>query len=184
MSLFTSDQLKKHVKTFEKNIQKWLEPSLEIKHPYQVNLEFENDPIHFETTDFQEFSILLFSRMSIYFEKGFLIEDIKNLNVQNWTCPLHFCDGNIFISDPPLEIDFPIPSPGAKKVLCSTPSNWTLHSQKWQILIPQSEKWTALIFQISPELRFLFCSQLAEPWLKIQTENALNFIERALAVQP
>lgn len=184
MSLYTSDQLKRHVKTFEKQIQKWLEPSLELKNPYQVSLEFENDRIQFETTDLQEFSILLFSRMSNYFEKGFLIEENKIFGKQKWTCPLYFNEGNIFISDPPLQTEFPIPNPGLKKVVSSLPSNWNLQSQNWKALIPQSEKWTALIFQIRPELRFLFCSQLAEPWLKIQTENALNFIEKALAVQP
>lgn len=184
MALINSDKIKFNLERIETEIQKWLEPTLSPGAPYQVSTEFEADRFQFETSDQEEFYILLFSRLANYFEKGFLMESLLEHDLPSWSCALYFTEGRIALADPPLKAEMPLPSPGPHRVFKANPSQWRLKTPEWKNLIPQQERWTALVFEIAPQIRFLFYTQLAEPWLKVQTENAHKFIERALSVLP
>lgn len=184
MSLINPEKLKATFKSLETEIQQLLEPPKAPEVPYQVSLDFESDRFQFETTELEEFFILLFSRMANYFERGFLLETHSTESGKSWICPLHFSEGQVYMAEPAIEVEFPIPPSSARRVLRSSPSDWPLKSAEWIRLIPKEKEWTALIFEITPEMRFLFCTKLAEPWLQVQTENAHNYIEKALTVQP
>ncbi len=184
MSLINPEKLKTTFKNLETEIHQLLEPPKAPEVPYQVSLDFENDRFQFETSDREEFYILLFSRMANYFERGFLLETQSLASGSLWYCPLHFSEGQIYMAEPVLNVEFPVPSPGPHQVLRALPSQWILKTKDWNHLIPQDKEWTALIFEVAPGMRFLFCTKLAEPWLQVQTENAHHFIEKALTVQP
>lgn len=186
MSLINPEKLKNSLKKIEKDLHQLLEPTTPAKPPFQVSLDFENDRFQIHTTDREEFYILLFSRLSNYFEKGFLLEANTNAHSTSasWLCSLHFSEGQLFVADPLLAVEFPIPSPGPHKVVKSLPAEWPLESKEWAQLIPQTPEWSALVFEVTADLRFLFCTRLAEPWLQVQTENAHKFIETASSVQP
>jgi hypothetical protein len=184
MSLIAPEKLKNTLAKIETEIQEWLETETEAKAPYQVATDFENDRFLFQTDDREEFFILLFSKMSNYFEKGFLLEGIQERTEPEWHCTLHFSEGQIYLADPSIKVEFSLPSPGPHQVLRSHPAEWTLHTPEWRQMVPQGPEWTALIFEVSPQIRFLFCTQLAEPWLQLQTEKSYNFIQTSLTVAP
>jgi hypothetical protein len=184
MSLLNPEKIKSSIKNLETEIQKWLEPPASSQTPFQVATDFENDRFQLNTNDRDEFFVLLFSRLASYFEKGFLLE-AQTLDAEpEWYCTLHFANGQIFLAEPSIKTEFALPTPGPNRVVRSTPWSWDLKSPEWRQMIPQTKEWTALVFEITPDIRFLFCTQLAEPWLKVQTENAHNFIVTAMTVLP
>jgi hypothetical protein len=188
MSLISPEKLKSTIKSLEHEFHQILEPETTKKVPYQVSMEFENDRFQIQTSDREEFYIILFSRLANYFEKGFLIEaqipNSKGDTGSDWYCSLHFAEGQIYMADPKLKTEFPVPYPGPHRVMSALPKDWTLTTNEWRQLIPQGDEWTALVFAVDENIRFLFFTRLAEPWLHLQTEKAHQFIETALTELP
>lgn len=185
MSLLNSEKLKNKIHQIEKEINRLLEPATPPKLPFQICTDFENDRFHLETKDEEEFHILLFSRMANYFEKGFLLEGIQSTTASpQWFCSLHFSEGHLQVMEPSLEVNFPLPPPRPHLIFKSEVSSWKNLGKEWQSLIPTTPEWSALILEPTPGLQYLFFTRLAEPWLKLQTENAYKFIETAMTVLP
>lgn len=185
MSLIYPEKIKLSLRHLEQEIHEWLEPTKIQQKPYEVSLDFESHRFDLQVQDRTEFLILLFSRMANYFEKGFLLEGISSdKSLPQWACSLNFSNGELYVADPSLQVNFPIPAMGLQSVLRNQADHWGPQEGLWTHLLPRDSEWTALIFCPSPELRFLFFTRLAEPWLKTQTENAHKFIITALADLP
>ncbi|MEY4616111.1 MAG: hypothetical protein RJB66_1071 [Pseudomonadota bacterium] len=184
MSIISTDKIKSSLKKIEAEVQHLLELKPTPIDLFEVSTDFENDRFQIQANDREEFYILLFSRLSQSFEKGFLLEASNNYSDKAWTCALHFSEGSISVAEHPIPVEITIPSPGPNKVIKASPLEWNLKTVSWKTLIPVGREWSALLFEISPDIRFLFITRLAEPWLQIQTEKAHQFIERALSLQP
>jgi hypothetical protein len=184
MGLIKTEKIKASLKKIEHEVHQWLDPAPSTPPPFQVSLDFESDRFQFESSDHDEFSILLFSRMANYFEKGLLLEADGKGDIQRWFCSLHFAEGHLHLLDPALLVVFPVPSPGPKQVFKSDLATWNISDAHWQQMIPRGPEWSSLAFEISPERRLVFFTRLAEPWLKLQTENAHRFIETAMTAYP
>lgn len=184
MSIINQDKIKARLKQIENEFHQLLEPQPSGSSPFDVSMDFENDRFQIHADDREEFYVLLFSRLSHSFEKGFLLEATKGAPDYTWMCSLRFSEGNLSVSDRPIIVEFPISSPGPHKVVRANPGQWNLKTTEWRQMIPQGTEWTALLFEVAPEIRFLFITRLAEPWLQTQTENAHQFLERALTHQP
>lgn len=184
MSLAKSEKLKATLKEIKTEIHQLLDSPQQPEMPYPISLDFASERFQIEAADREEFLILLFSRMANYFEKGFLLEKTDELGAVEWRCPLYFAKGQVYMIEAPLLAEFPVPSPGALNVYRAIPSQWTLTNIEWQNLIPQQNEWTTLIFEVASDSRFMFCTTLAEPWLKIHTEKAHQLIQKALTELP
>jgi hypothetical protein len=184
MSFIDQEKIRASFKKLESEFHQILDPSKEINNPFEVSMDFENDRFQIQAHEKEEFYVLLFSRLSLSFEKGFLLEAKSELSSSPWTCALHFSEGQLSVLETSIPTEFPVPSPGPHKVVRANPSQWDLKTKEWRYLLPQTPEWTALLFEVGPGIRFLFCTRLAEPWLQTQTENTHQFIERALTYQP
>lgn len=130
--------IKKVYERIEKEVHRWVEVPSESSTPFEVSREFNTMNLQFETDDPSEFFILLFSRMSNFYEKGFLFErgvpsatkdsSPSKSESDPWICSIAFNEGKVFLLSPSLEAEVPLPALDANKVTVSFPKDWELKS--------------------------------------------------------
>lgn len=141
-------------------------------HPFfenEENFEHLQIPNFEDLEDANDKIILLFSRLSLCYEYGLLLEHKEN---NFYTIPLGFDHGQIFSFEESKSIPLPIIKHNEIYKLKSL--EWF---EKWNIKgLGQTKDFTHLLFQPWPKASMIFSTQLADPWLKVQAEKTLDYL--------